>query len=175
TRQQTDEQTFEDKQSNNARARSADCHSQCDFPATAAEADEQKIGDIAASDQQDKTDRRKKGDEPGANIFSHVLGERFQSTRKSAVDLVEVLRAITLVERGQCRARLLEGNALFHPPDHAKEAGAAHQSFVTEARKLKRFRRPNFRDRVRHAIKRNASPEHVWIATEAFLPEIPGD
>src|SRR5438093_3984115 len=61
---------------------------------------------------------------------------------------------------------------------------------MTEAGKLKRFRCPNFgRDRVRakpgrrhvwqhtddgvrHAVERDASSNHIRIASEAFLPEI---
>src|SRR5438552_14904972 len=60
---------------------------------------------------------------------------------------------------------------------------------MTEPGKLKRFRRPNFGrrvrgkpgrrhiwqnadDRVRCSIEREASPNHIRIATEAFLPEI---
>ncbi len=60
---------------------------------------------------------------------------------------------------------------------------------MTEAGKLKRFRRPNFGDRVctkpgcghvwqnandgvRRPIEGDASTDHVWIAAHSFLPEI---
>src|SRR5205823_1320528 len=66
--------------------------------------------------------------------------------------------------------------------------GAAHHSIVTEPWKLKRFRRPDFRDRVRaepghrhirqhsddgvrHAVERNTAANYTWIAAEPFLPE----
>src|SRR5207247_11061674 len=73
--------------------------------------------------------------------------------------------------------------------DNPKKKGAAHQLLMTEPGKLKRFRCPNFGrrvrgkpsrrhiwqnadDRVRCSIEREASPNHIRIATEAFLPEI---
>src|SRR5207248_5758524 len=67
--------------------------------------------------------------------------------------------------------------------------GTAHQLLMTEAGKLKRFRRPNFRNRVRpepgrrhvwqnandcvrRPIEGNAPSNHIRIASETFLPEI---
>src|SRR5438876_9700988 len=87
------------------------------------------------------------------------------------------------------RRALVERSPWFQSSDNPQKKGTAHQLLMTETGNLKRFRRPNFRDRVRPkpgcrhvwqnandcvrcSIERDASPNHIRIATEAFLPEI---
>src|SRR5213079_3430894 len=87
------------------------------------------------------------------------------------------------------RRALVEGHPRFQSPDNPQKKGAAHQLLMTEAGNLKRFRRPNFsdrvrakpgrrhiwqnaNDRVRSSVECDASPNHVRIASEALLPEI---
>ena len=102
---------------------------------------------------------------------------------------------IALFQRWQCGARLLNGHPWFQSSNCAQKKGAAHNCRMTEAGNLKRFRRPNFHDRarpdprvrpephcrhiwhnandcMRRPIERDAPPNHVRIASEAFLPEI---
>ena len=71
-----DRYAFEDKQTNDAAARSADRHSQRDFPATSGETNEQEIRHVAASDQQNKRNGGEKRPKCGPQISRHILRQR---------------------------------------------------------------------------------------------------
>ena len=124
-----------------------------------------------------------------ARIFSVTsCGSVLTDVVGRAVDLVRVMRTVTLFERRKRGAHLFERDARLHSADHAQKAGAAHHAFVRESRKLKRFGRPNLcnriraepwrrhvrqhaDDRVRRSVERDAAPDHVRIAAESLLPK----
>src|SRR4029453_1007959 len=108
------------------------------------------------------------------------------------VDLVRILRAITLIEGSHRGARLLHGESGLQPPHYAEKAGSAHHPLVGESGKVERFVRPNFGDRIRskpacrhigknaddgmsHTIECDAAADYIGITAEPFLPEILGD
>src|SRR5205823_2257958 len=145
--------------------------------------------DVAACDQQNETHRGEKRNEARAEIPGHVFRQSPQCGDECAVDVVRILGPITLFQRQQYGARLLNGHPRFQSSDNPQKKGAAHQLLMTEAGNLKRFRRPNFRDRVRakpgrrhiwqnandrvwRSVECDASPNHVRISAEALLPEI---
>ena len=98
------------------------------------------------------------------------------------------MRAVTLLERRQGGAHLLHRDSRLHSANCPQKPGPPHHPFVRESRKLKWFRRPNFRDRirlqtmhwhvrqdandgVRHSIERDAASDYVRIAAESLLPK----
>ena len=88
-----------------------------------------------------------------ARKFRVTSSGNVRALSSRAVDVVRILGTITLLQRWQCSACLLNGHPRFQSSDYAQKKGAAHHLLITEAGNLKRFRRPNFRDRVR--------PNHV--------------
>ena len=110
---------------------------------------------------------------------------------KRTVDLVRVLRAIPLIEGRQRRRACFTVTAGFNRPTTRRKLVRA-SSAVAESGKLERFFRPDLGYRIRSRpacrhIGKNAddgvsgpvqcdtAADHVWIAAEPFLPEIPRD
>ena len=130
-----------------------------------------------------KSVRSRRGN--SANIFR----QNPQRRDEFAIDVIRILGPITLFQRWQCRTRLLHGRPGFNRPTTRRKREPRISPFMTEAGKLKRFRCPNFRNRVRakpscghirqnandcvrRSVESDVSPNHIRIASEAFLPEI---
>src|SRR6266481_3929903 len=74
-------------------------HAQSNLATASTEANEQQVRNIAARDQQNKTDCSEECCKTGAKISRHIFGQCPDCGRESAVDLRLILRAIALVER----------------------------------------------------------------------------
>src|SRR5262249_16467058 len=151
-------QALKDKKADDAGTRSTDRHSQRDFAAAPAETNQQQVGDVAACDEQNKTNRGEQRDETRAEILRHVFGQRTECRGQPAVNLVRVLWSVALVERRQRRFHLLELDVRLESTDHAQKARATHHSFIGEPGKLEWFRGPDLRDWIRSKPGRR----HVW-------------
>ena len=116
-----------------------------DFAPPPAEADEQKIGHIAAGDQQDEGHGREQAwRKPGEYFPVTSSGSVLITVARLGVDLVGILRAITLLQRRQRGPRLFDRQAGLQSPDRAQKTGAPHHPLVREAGNNERLRRPDF-------------------------------
>ena len=166
------------------RASGAESKTQCDFLLPDCGAGQKKVGNICASNEQDKRDGAEQNEQRRFDVADDVLMQGSHNCADAGIGL-GVLLLQASGDGCHLRLRLCQGHARFHPCDHLQVMIAALTGFLgVECNRYPELIPPRWKlkgswhhayDGEAFAIQINRFPNNTGIETKPSLPQSMAD